>query len=247
MTQTKTGVRARIGVAYDPAFSFYYEDNLDLLREQGAEIVKFSPLHDCDLPPMLDGLYLGGGYPELYAKELSANTTILAAIREFVKSRRPIYAECGGMIYLAASLTTKDGTLHEMSGVLPCRIEMTSHLKNFGYVTVAFTQDCLLGPAGTTIRGHSFHYSQMTATHGLSSNYRVCYSLSARQEQEGFGISGTNLLASYMHLHFLSNPIVARHFVEAVISCRERQLEPDDLQGGMSTSPLGAFPRAPGA
>jgi len=246
MAQARTEVRARIGVAFDPAFSFYYEDNLDLLRERGAEIVKFSPLHDCDLPPMLDGLYLGGGYPELYAKELSANTMMLAAIREFAKSQRPIYAECGGMIYLAASLSTKDGILHEMSGVLPCRIEMTPHLKSFGYVTVAFTQDCLLGPAGTIIRGHSFHYSRMTATHGLSSNYRVGYSLSARQEQEGFGISSANLLASYIHLHFLSNPIVAKHYVEAAISCRERQLEPDGMQGRISTSPLGAFSRGTG-
>jgi cobyrinic acid a,c-diamide synthase len=211
---------ARVGVAYDEAFSFYYEDNLELLREQGAEIVFFSPLRDRHLPSLLDALYLGGGYPELHAETLSGNDSMLADIREFAASARPVYAECGGMMYLAASLTTTAGKVHEMAGVLPCRVEMTDRLSRFGYVTVEFTQDCLLGPRGAIIRGHSFHYSHMTAHQDLLRNYRIDYSLSGHQEQEGYGISGTNILASYIHLHFRANPAVAKHFIAAAVSIR---------------------------
>ena len=94
----------RVGVASDHAFSFYYEDNLDLLREQGAEIVRFSPLNDASLPSGLDALYLGGGYPELYAEQLSGNRQMLEEVRAFAASGRPVYAECGGMLYLSESL-----------------------------------------------------------------------------------------------------------------------------------------------
>jgi cobyrinic acid a,c-diamide synthase len=213
-------IGARVGVAYDSSFAFYYEDNLELLRERGAEIVFFSPLRDQCLPPMLDALYLGGGYPELHTEELSGNTAMLAAIREFAESQRPIYAECGGMIYLAASITTKDDKTHQMAGILPCHIEMTIHLQRFGYATVEFTQNCLLGPKGTVVRGHSFHYSRMTTTQGLSSSYQINYSLSEQQEQEGFGVAGTNVLASYIHLHFRANPVVAEFFMTAANASR---------------------------
>lgn len=213
-------VGVRVGVAYDSAFTFYYEDNLELLREQGAEIVFFSPLRDRGLPTVLDALYLGGGYPELYAERLSGNNSMLAAIREFAESQRPIYAECGGMMYLAASLTTKDDKTYGMAGVLPCDVEMTTHLQRFGYATIEFTQDCLLGPKGTVVRGHSFHYSHMTPTQELSSSYRIDYSLSGKQDQEGFGVSDVNVLASYIHLHFRANPAVAENFITAAIASR---------------------------
>lgn len=218
--RSRAKVATRVGVAYDAAFTFYYEDNLALLREQGAEIVFFSPLRDRCLPAMLDALYLGGGYPELHAEELSGNTAMLVAMREFAKSQRPIYAECGGMMYLTQSLTTKDGRKYDMAGVLPCHIEMTARLQRFGYVTVAFTQDCLLGPRGTTLRGHSFHYSHIAGTQDLSSSYRIDYSLSGLTEAEGFGVAGANVLASYIHLHFRAHPAVAEHFIEAAIAGR---------------------------
>jgi cobyrinic acid a,c-diamide synthase len=216
----KTAIGARVGVAYDSAFTFYYEDNLDLLRREGAEIVFFSPLVDCSLPVGLDALYLGGGYPELHAAKLSGNVAMRHAIREFAESQRPIYAECGGMMYLAASLTTNDGMSHDMAGVLPCHVEMTTRLTRFGYVAVEFTQDCLLGPKGTVIRGHSFHYSQMTEVEGLASSYQIDYSLSGRREQEGFGVSNANILASYIHLHFGANPAVAACFLAAAVTAR---------------------------
>jgi cobyrinic acid a,c-diamide synthase len=203
--------RLRIGVARDRAFSFYYEDNLDLLREQGAEIVPFSPLAGSALPSGLDALYFGGGYPELHARELSENSPMLASIREFVRAGGPVYAECGGLLYLSQQLTTSDGSVYPLLGILPLAMEMTGKLVNFGYVTVTFTQNCLLGPAGTVIRGHSFHYSQIAASANVATSYQVDFSLSGMRQQEGFTLG--NVLASYIHLHFRANPTVAEHFV----------------------------------
>jgi cobyrinic acid a,c-diamide synthase len=210
----------RIGVPSDHAFSFYYEDNLDMLREQGAEIVLFSPLHDTALPVALDALYLVGGYPELHAEQLCGNHQMLCDVRAFAASGRPVYAECGGMLYLSQSLRI-DSESYAMTGVLPISIEMTTKLVQFGYVTVQFTQDCLLGPEGTVIRGHSFHYSRIMARGDLATNYQVQYSMSGDQEMEGFR-SG-NTLASYIHLHFRANPAAAESFVAATRRARSLQ------------------------
>ncbi|WP_263382084.1 cobyrinate a,c-diamide synthase [Granulicella arctica] len=221
----------RIGVARDRAFSFYYENNFDLLRKQGAVLISFSPLNDAQLPSNLDALYFGGGYPELYAEQLSKNLSLLQDIRTFSALGGLIYAECGGMIYLSRQLTTSDGKDHEMVGVLPFAMEMTNKLVRFGYVTVEFTQNCLLGPSGTTIRGHSFHYSHITKVSPTETSYRVHYSLSDREELEGYGVGNT--LASYVHLHFMANPLVAMHLVEAA---RRTQVRYD----GASLHPMNA-------
>jgi cobyrinic acid a,c-diamide synthase len=204
----------RIGVARDQAFSFYYEDNLDLLREQGADIIPFSPIADRALPADLDALYFGGGYPELCARELSENTPMLDQIRAFARSGGHIYAECGGLLYLSQQLSMADGSVYPMLGILPLKMEMTSKLVDFGYVTVTFTQDCLLGPKGTAIRGHSFHYSRICSDADVATSYQVDFSLSGKQQREGFTYG--NVLASYVHLHFGANPVVARHFVGAI-------------------------------
>ena len=215
----------------DRAFCFYYEDNLDLLRQQGVEIVEFSPMADRALPPDLDALYLGGGYPELYAGALSANPSMLASVREFAASDRPIYAECGGMIYLSQQIETSDGQIHAMAGVLPFGMEMTRGLVQFGYVAVELTRDCLLGACGTIVRGHSFHYSRVAGRGpdretdvpaGVVTSYRVQYSLSGRQENEGYGLR--NVLASYVHLHFRAAPGLARQLVETARRIRQREL-----------------------
>jgi cobyrinic acid a,c-diamide synthase len=206
--------RTRIGVARDHAFSFYYEDNLDLLREQGAEIIPFSPIADKVLPADLDALYFGGGYPELYARELNANTPMLDQIRAFAQSGGHIYAECGGLLYLSQQLSTVDGRVYPMLGILPLNMEMTNKLVDFGYVTVTFTQNCLLGPAGTTLRGHSFHYSRICSHCEVATSYQVDFSLSGKQQREGF--TRGNVLASYVHLHFGANPTVAQHFAGAL-------------------------------
>lgn len=203
----------RIGVARDRAFSFYYEDNLDLLCEQGAEIIPFSPLEDSILPSGLDALYLGGGYPEIYAEQLATNTGMLQSVQDFAASGSPIYAECGGMIYLGAGCTTRDGRTHTMANILPLRFTMTERLVNFGYVTVALTQDCMLGRKGTTLRGHSFHYSSVRVEKTLDTAYEVSYSLSGSCETEGYLYRG--ILASYIHLHFRAHPEIAHTFVQS--------------------------------
>jgi cobyrinic acid a,c-diamide synthase len=210
----------RIGVPSDSAFSFYYEDNLDMLRKQGAEIVRFSPVNDSSLPPRLDALYLGGGYPELYAEQLSGNYQMLEEVREFAISGRPVYAECGGMLYLSNSLDV-DGDKYAMAGVLPLSVQMTGKLVQFGYATVEFTDDCLLGRKGTVVRGHSFHYSQIVSRGDMTTSYHVQYSISGKEELEGFRRG--NILASYLHLHFRANPAVAENFVAAIRRARALQ------------------------
>jgi cobyrinic acid a,c-diamide synthase len=209
--------RVRVGVPSDHAFSFYYEDNLDMLREQGAEIVSFSPLNDASLPPDLDALYLGGGYPELYAEQLSGNRGMLEEVRAFAASGKPVYAECGGMLYLSERLNV-GGESYAMAGVLPLTMQMTDKLVKFGYVTVELTEDCLLGRKGTVVRGHSFHYSRIASQGEVKTSYHVQYSMSGKEELEGFRHG--NVLASYIHLHFRANPAIAENFVAAIRQAR---------------------------
>ena len=217
-----TAQQVRIGVARDRAFSFYYEDNLDLLQQHGATLVPFSPMVDNALPDALDALYLAGGYPELHAEQISGNGPMLSAIRDFAASGRPVYAECGGMIYLSRRLMTSDGTTHPMAGVLPLDIEMTGRLVDFGYVTVKLIDNCLLGRAGTTIRGHSFHYSRIANKPDVQTNYHVEYSISSRTQEEGYRFS--NVLASYIHLHFRAEPSIARSFIDTAVASRTMNL-----------------------
>jgi cobyrinic acid a,c-diamide synthase len=213
----------RVGVARDKAFSFYYEDNFDLLRENGAEIVRFSPLVDTALPQNLDALYLGGGYPELYADVLSRNTAMSAELRAFVESGKPVYAECGGMIYLGQALTTLDGRSYAMAGALPIEFEMTPRLVHFGYVDVEFVEECLLGNKGTKVRGHSFHCSRVLHGTHMPNAYRLKYSLSGREELEGYQFK--NVLASYVHLHFRVNPTIAASLVRAALRARVAEVQ----------------------
>jgi cobyrinic acid a,c-diamide synthase len=215
--------RVRIGVARDKAFSFYYEDNFDLLRENGAEIVDFSPLSNAALPKNLDGLYLGGGYPELHADRLSRNSTMSAEIRAFVESGKPVYAECGGMIYLSRALTALDGCSYPMAGALPMEFEMTPRLVHFGYVDVEFAENCLLGELGTQVRGHSFHCSRVQGNNSMVAAYRLKYTLSGCEELEGYQYK--NVLASYAHLHFRGNPTLAASLVAAAQRARTVEVE----------------------
>jgi cobyrinic acid a,c-diamide synthase len=202
----------RVGVARDQAFSFYYEDNLDLVRENGGEIVEFSPLTDSALPKNLHALYFGGGYPELHAAALSGNGGLLQDIREFAQANKPIYAECGGLMYLAERLTTLAGQSYPMLGILAVAVEMTESLVHFGYADVEFADDCLLGKRGTVVRGHSFHCSRIVAQGPLGCAYRVHSLLSGGEEEEGF--TRRRVLGSYIHLHFRSNPSLVSHFLQ---------------------------------
>ena len=202
----------RIGVARDAAFQFYYAENLDLLRAAGAELVFWSPLAAADLPAV-DGLYFGGGYPELHARRLADNAELRKAVRRFVEAGRPVHAECGGLMYLAEALEDPDGAEHPMVGVLPARVRMREPRMALGYTEVAFAADTPVGPAGTVARGHEFHYSWLEpAPAGVACAYRV-RQRGAGERAEGWLVGRT--LMSYVHLHFASNPGLARAFVRA--------------------------------
>ncbi|QLA14905.1 cobyrinate a,c-diamide synthase [Desulfolutivibrio sulfoxidireducens] len=212
-------VRVRLGVARDAAFRFYYEENLRLVRQAGAEIVPFSPLSDPDLPAGLDGLYLGGGYPELHAAGLAANATMRRAVAAFADSGRPVYAECGGFMYLMDSLADASGQRFPMAGVFPFAAAMGPRFAALGYREVHTTAPTLLGPAGTVLRGHEFHYSRRV---GEPAGIAAVYALSGRKGPlpgpEGFHLG--NVLGSYVHLHFGSNPDAAGAFAWAMAQAR---------------------------
>jgi cobyrinic acid a,c-diamide synthase len=188
----------KFAVASDRAFSFYYEDNFDILRENGAEIIFFSPLKDKSLPPGIDCIYLGGGYPELYAKELSANKGMRVAIREWAEAGKPLYAECGGFLYLSENIHMEE-KIFPMCGVFPLNGKMRKG-PVLGYREI--------NPSGNShlkrmsFRGHEFHYSELSMG---GEKQGVLYNLFA----EGNGAISSALykrsLASYIHLHLGSN------------------------------------------
>jgi len=206
-------VKPRIGIARDEAFCFYYEDNFDLLREAGAELVFFSPLHDSAPPPALSGIYLGGGYPELYAAQLAENQSMRAALKSAIKSGIPTYAECGGLMSLAESYFDENGIEYPMMGVLPGSTRLTGKLK-MGYREVVGLESSPLLEKGQTARGHEFHYSEWIRPEESNAfAYAIQPRMGGKSQPEGF--AKNNLLASYVHLHFASNPNLARNFVTA--------------------------------
>ncbi len=215
-SSTKPNPVARIGVAADNAFCFYYQDNLDLLEATGAELVFFSPIKSPDLPENLHGLYLGGGYPELFASRLVENETLRARIKEKSDQGMPIYAECGGFMYLCREIRDLEGVAHPMAGCFPFTIRILRSLKALGYREVTFEKEAILGEKGGMVRGHEFHYSEME---GASDEVEAVYSVTSRvgQKQSAEGYRVNNTLGGYMHLHFGSNPMVAERFVE---NCR---------------------------
>ena len=204
--------RARIGVARDAAFQFYYEENLERLRAAGAELHFWSPLADASLPAV-DGLYFGGGYPELHGARLAGNVGLRAAVRGFAEAGRPIYAECGGLMYLASSLQDLDGVTHEMVGVLPAGVRMLPRRLTIGYTEVALTADAPLGLRGTMARGHEFHASTLEPVPpSVARVYRLGRGRAGGEARaEGYLIGNT--LLSYVHPHFGSNPALAENFV----------------------------------
>jgi cobyrinic acid a,c-diamide synthase len=207
------GAQVRIGVARDRAFQFYYPENLDRLRAAGADLVFFSPLADAELPDV-DGLYIGGGYPELHGRELSANRGLREAVRAFSTSGRPVYAECGGLMYLARTIEDAAGAEWPMVGVLPARVRMGAGRLVIGYREARTARPGPLGPAGLIARGHEFHCSTLDPLDaGIDRAYEVRDANGGPPEAEGFLIGNT--LMSYVHLHFGSCPALARGFVEA--------------------------------
>jgi cobyrinic acid a,c-diamide synthase len=207
------GQKVRIGVAKDLAFCFYYPDNLELLVAEGAELVKFSPMKDQVLPDV-DMLYLGGGYPELHGEALAGNRTMRTAIRKFAERGGTIFAECGGMMYLTQAIRDFAGSSHEMVGLFPAEAVMRKPGLTLGYRTMELSQDCILGVSGAIARGHEFHYSTLVPKGRLD---YACALRDARGESRGSdGLVVGNTLALYTHVHFASQPQIAKALVSSV-------------------------------
>jgi cobyrinic acid a,c-diamide synthase len=204
----------RIAVARDAAFCFVYEDNLRLLREAGAEVVTFSPLDDARLPADIHGIYLPGGYPELYAGRLAANNAMKAAVLNAVEAGMPVYAECGGFIYLTSGMEAGNGApAADFVGIFPVRARMLPKRKALGYRQVEFGSHYGETAAGGSARGHEFHYSEIGT---MPDHMERCYRVSREGIELGSeGYRYRNCLASYIHLHFGSNSGVATLFVDA--------------------------------
>lgn len=206
--------KTRIGVAYDEAFYFYYEDNLKMLKNMGAELVYFSPLHDKFLPEYLDGLLLGGGYPELFAEKLYKNESMRNNVREVICKGMPSLAECGGFMYLHDAITTKEGKRCEMTGILHGECTYTEKLVRFGYITIKEKQPYFLSEKkGNEIRGHEFHYYDSTK------NGESCVATKPVTERNWECVNvDDHSWWGFPHLYYPSNP----EFVQKFITCCEK-------------------------
>ncbi len=203
------GSPVRLAVARDEAFDFYYEDNLQLLRDLGAELLFFSPLRDAGLPEGACGLLLGGGYPELYARALSGNGDMRKAVKEAVEGGLPCLAECGGFLYLQESLEDADGRPWPMAGVLSGKGFRTERLQRFGYVTLTAREDCMLGKAGEQFPAHEFHYWDTTEN---GQAFRAEKPSGSRSWP--CMVSRGDLLAGFPHLYYYGNPAAAARFLD---------------------------------
>jgi len=209
--------RRRVAVARDAAFSFYYQDNLDVLEEEGAEVALFSPVAGEGLPAC-DALYLGGGYPEVYAAPLAANRALREELGRAVADGMPLYAECGGYLYLGQQIE-EGGVVHAMAGLLPTQASMSGKRLRLGYVEAEATSEHPL--EGQRFRGHLFHYSN------TSGSTAPAYRVSRRGETLDDGWAGGQVVASYVHLHFRGSRPVARWLARGTMS--ETQGGPDHV------------------
>ena len=200
----------RIGIARDEAFSFYYPTSLRVLEELGATLVPFRPLHDEALPAV-DGVLIGGGFPEMFAAQLAANAVMRQSIRQAAAAGMPIYAECGGYMYLMEELVDFAGTAHAMCGVFPGRAAMQQRLQMVGYVEACLRQESVLGPAGTVLHGHEFHFSKESGQAAIARPF--VFTKLRNGEQYEAGQQRYRALGSYLHIHFAGCPEAARHFL----------------------------------
>ncbi|XWX62940.1 cobyrinate a [Desulfitobacterium sp. AusDCA] len=199
--------RPRLGIARDEAFSFYYQDALEEAEALGFTLIPFSPLHDSVLPDHLDGIFLGGGFPELHLEELSRNHSFRQSLQEFADSGKAIYAECGGYMYLGESVKDFEGKQFPMVSIIPMKAEMTSRLQGLGYRAGILAKDTFFGSKGTAVQGHEFHYSQVQfranpETEGFYA-YRL-FKTGKFHQMEGYAKG--NVFGSYLHLNFAGYP-----------------------------------------
>lgn len=210
---TASGEKVRVGIAVDEAFCFYYQENRNLLEEMGAELIPFSPIRDSRLPDGICGLILGGGYPELYLKQLSENRDMLREIRHANADRLPILAECGGFLYLHEELESEEQEVCRMAGVIPGRAFPTGRLKRFGYIEASAKEDMPFLKKGESVRGHEFHYWDST-NNGTQMEARK----PGRNVKWDCVLAKDNVMAGFPHFYYPSNPGLPGRFLEA---CRQ--------------------------
>ena len=205
LAETPCRENIRTAVAKDEAFSFYYTENLELL-EQYCQVTYFSPLRDEELPDC-DLLYLGGGYPEVFHRELSENTVMLQTIRDYIENGGCVYAECGGFMYLTESVDDA-----KMLGIFQGTTRLTTRLQRFGYIDIELKEDCLLGKKGTRFTGHEFHKS-VSEVNG-DTLFQIHKTLGEKHWECGYRYK--NVVAGYPHINFLGHPGILQHMLEYV-------------------------------
>lgn len=215
--------RASIAVAMDRAFNFYYQDPLDLLEAWGAEIKTFSLLEDEKLPDGIGGVYIGGGFPELYAAELARNDSMKRSITQAHRDSVPIYAECGGLMYLGRHLTDLEGVQHDMAGLIPLASSMSNGRLSLGYREIEALVDGPLMTKGQRTRGHEFHWSVPTESPRPERAAHQVSSQNGRPE----GIRHGSIWASCIHIHLGSDPSLARRFIDVCSQLGSTQMTGD--------------------
>ncbi|AEV95627.1 cobyrinate a,c-diamide synthase [Pediococcus claussenii] len=207
MIQKENIIPIKLGIALDDAFNFYYSDNLKLLSDVGIRIIPFSPIKDQRLP-QVDAIWIGGGYPEEFAVELASNQAIQHQIKQYVLNGKPLFAECGGLMYMGDKLIDKKQNEFKMTGILPGVSTMTERLKQFGYCKAIPQSDCLIGKTGVTVVGHEFHHSVFEPESG---KLNPILSISKQRDGEIVkswtgGYQYQKMFASYLHVHFYQSP-----------------------------------------
>jgi cobyrinic acid a,c-diamide synthase len=201
----------KIAVAKDKAFSFYYQDNLDILQNLGAELVFWSPLKDEKLPPGVQGLYFGGGFPEVFSQELASNELARKAVKKAIEAGIPTYAECGGLMYLCEAIVDFAGKTWEMVGILPSQAVMGKKL-SLGYRRGEARQNSMMLKSGEVVWGHEFHRSQLTSQPREPLFTIKSYRVDSPETLEGWQLK--QLYASYVHLHFGEYYSMAERFIQ---------------------------------
>jgi cobyrinic acid a,c-diamide synthase len=207
-TPPSRGHRVKIGVIRDRAFNFYYPENLEALTQEGAELIFVDSLGD--RLPEIDGLYIGGGFPEFFLEALEANQGLREDIARTIEGGLPAYAECAGLMYLCRTISWQHRS-YEMVGAIPCDVQLSERPEGHGYVIAEVTAENPVFPRGLTIRGHEFHHSSLRGAEGLSFAYEMKRGQGVRGRYDGVVIK--NLLASYVHVHALGTPEWATGFV----------------------------------
>lgn len=219
--EAKYKASVRIGVARDEAFTFYYPTSLAALSARGAELVPFSPMRDETIPDV-DGLVFGGGFPEMFLKELSGNASMKASIKKAAEEGMPVYAECGGLMYLCRDIVGFEEERYAMAGLVPAVCRMQKKLQRVGYVTARVLRKSILAEEGDTIRGHEFHFSTMEP---LEADFPWAYEMQGIRQKEPHreGYAKGQVIASYLHMNFDGSPRAADAFIRSCENWRRKK------------------------